>query len=146
MKTKKCSGCQETKPVTEFGERRDRPDGKQSHCKECGRRYHLAYYARNKAAYYAKSKVSREAIRERNRARILTLLKEESCKDCGTKNIVVLEFDHVRGKKEGNVSTMLSQGVAWERIEAEIKKCDVRCANCHRIRTAKVLGSFRLDP
>jgi hypothetical protein len=29
-------------------------------------------------------------------------------------------------------------------LRAEIEKCDVRCGNCHRIRTAKQFGSYRL--
>jgi hypothetical protein len=42
-----------------------------------------------------------------------------------------MDFDHVRGEKLGCVPQMSSV----ERILAEAAKCDVVCANCHRIRT-----------
>jgi len=48
----------------------------------------------------------------------------------------VLEFDHVRGQKVKNVADLVKDGVRWSLIDEEIGKCDVRCANCHRRRTA----------
>jgi predicted HNH restriction endonuclease len=33
--------------------------------------------------------------------------------------------------------------LSWVRVEAEIIKCDLVCANCHRMRTARRAG--RLD-
>ena len=56
------------------------------------------------------------------------------CVDCGNTDIRVLDFDHVYGEKGGNISRMI-QGSPWLAIEAEIAKCEVRCANCHRIKT-----------
>lgn len=56
------------------------------------------------------------------------------CADCGyNENPVALDFDHVRGVKLKPVSQMMSHGL--EDILREIDKCDVVCANCHRIRT-----------
>jgi hypothetical protein len=52
----------------------------------------------------------------------------------------VLEFDHHdRATKREDVSRLMAYS-SWRRIEAEIAKCDVRCANCHRRRTAHQLG------
>ena len=54
-----------------------------------------------------------------------------------------LEFDHVNGEKEFDVSQMICHGTKWERIAAEIEKCEVRCANCYKRRTAKRGGWFK---
>lgn len=43
-----------------------------------------------------------------------------------------MDFDHV-GDKAFNIATAIDK--RWSEIQAEIKKCDVVCANCHRIRT-----------
>ena len=50
----------------------------------------------------------------------------------------VLDMDHVRGPKEGNVATLANAAISLDRLQAEIEKCDVVCANCHRIRTHSV--------
>jgi hypothetical protein len=55
--------------------------------------------------------------------------------DCGESDPIVLEFDHIRGKKVGDVSTLAGQAFSWHKLSAEIAKCEVRCANCHRRRT-----------
>ena len=52
---------------------------------------------------------------------------------------VVLQFDHVRGKTR-ELAEMLNSGSNWDRIIAEIEKCEVRCANCHWRRHAKEIG------
>lgn len=61
--------------------------------------------------------------------------------DCGEKDIVVLEFDHVRGEKKMNISSMVS-AYCLKTIQGEIEKCDIRCANCHRKKTAKERNYF----
>jgi hypothetical protein len=55
---------------------------------------------------------------------------------------VVLEFDHV-GAKTQNVSRLASQEVSLERISREIAECEIRCANCHRRKTAARGQHFR---
>lgn len=67
-------------------------------------------------------------------------LQGMSCIDCGESDPVVLQFDHVRGTKLGNVSRMVSKGSPLSVIQAEVEKCDVVCANCHHRRTAKQQG------
>jgi len=65
----------------------------------------------------------------------LSEIKEASgCMDCGETNPIVLDFDHLKDKKY-NVSRMIHDGFSWAAIKKEIAKCEVVCANCHRIRT-----------
>jgi hypothetical protein len=52
--------------------------------------------------------------------------------DCGEKDVRVLEFDHVRGKKGFDIGNWRCFGML--RLLEEIAKCDVVCANCHLIR------------
>jgi len=76
----------------------------------------------------------RRAGRARFVARILEFKKSVGCIDCGyDKDPTALDFDHVRGEKVKNISKFTSFEGAYE----EILKCDVRCANCHRIKTFK---------
>jgi hypothetical protein len=60
--------------------------------------------------------------------------------DCGETNPVLLEFDHVRGSKLNSVCNLIRRGFSWEKIAAEISKCEVRCCRCHRLKTAKQFG------
>jgi transcription elongation factor Elf1 len=81
--------------------------------------------------------VRRDAARAENRERLRRYPESHPCVDCGERDPVVLEFDHVRGSKRDIVSRMLYTGCTWSAIDAEIGKCEVRCANCHRRVTDK---------
>ena len=59
---------------------------------------------------------------------------KSGCVDCGIRDLVVLEFDHV-GNKTANVMTLAQMGGSLERLKREIDECEVRWANCHRRRT-----------
>ena len=60
------------------------------------------------------------------------------CHDCGNNfPYECMDFDHVGDDKLNNVGTMVAHGWSWSLIEAEIAKCDLVCANCHRTRTRK---------
>jgi hypothetical protein len=51
--------------------------------------------------------------------------------------LAVLEFDHIdRSLKRQTVGFLARSGYPWPTVEAELAKCEVRCANCHRRRTA----------
>jgi hypothetical protein len=61
-------------------------------------------------------------------------LKDAPCSDCGHKfPSVAMDFDHVRGSKVQSISSMGSWG--RDKVLAEIDKCELVCANCHRVRT-----------
>jgi hypothetical protein len=78
------------------------------------------------------------------RSRLITdtYLKEHSCVDCGNSDIRVLEFDH-RNKEEKKFGIAMGRAYSKEVLEAEMLKCDVRCANCHRIRHRSELLSHK---
>jgi hypothetical protein len=80
-------------------------------------------------------KLSRKKSVYRNRKFVDEYLKTHHCVDCGNSDARVLEFDHVRGRKETNVSNIIRNGWKLERLISEIEKCEVRCCNCHRIIT-----------
>jgi hypothetical protein len=63
--------------------------------------------------------------------------------DCGEDDILVLEFDHCRGEKEDDVARLVMTGAPPDRIQREIDRCEVVCANCHRRRTATRAQTFR---
>lgn len=84
----------------------------------------------------ASTKNYQETTRREYQIRILTLMKSSGCIDCGEKDPVVLDFDHVQEKTAG-ISVMLRTHCSWEEIQTEIAKCVVRCSNCHRRKTAK---------
>ena len=70
------------------------------------------------------------------------VLTASGCVDCGELDVCVLEFDHV-GEKTGSVMQLARREVGIARLSAEIQRCEVRCANCHRRRTARAAGAFR---
>jgi hypothetical protein len=54
------------------------------------------------------------------------------CKRCGESDPVVLDFHHVDGTKEVDLSTAVRNRWSAARMLAEIRKTIVLCANCHR--------------
>lgn len=72
--------------------------------------------------------------KRRNQLFVLEYRKTQKCIDCGNPDFRVLDFDHL-GNKRGNVCKLVQNGVSIETLKAEIAKCVVRCANCHRVKT-----------
>jgi hypothetical protein len=64
-------------------------------------------------------------------------LKQHPCLDCGVSYPPwIMQFDHRPDEeKVADLARMVSRGFARWKIEAEIKKCDLVCANCHAERT-----------
>ena len=95
------------------------------------------HYAENKQYYLDKSKARNKLMKAASRAFITAYLEQHPCVDCGNTDVRVLDFDHVRGTKLFNISAAAGRKrhVSQAMLEAEIAKCEVRCANCHRIVT-----------
>lgn len=79
-----------------------------------------------------------EKVKERGRqaAIIIHEIKSNgSCMDCGKRyDPVAMDFDH-REDKKLSVSSMVRMKPTKTTLLKEISKCDLVCANCHRIRT-----------
>lgn len=139
---KRCPKCGVSKPFGEFNKNRAKQDGLQVICRPCSKIQNRHYYL------LGSGKESRKRSRDRNRRKcqeiVMDLVKRSSCADCGTTDHRVFEFDHRdAAQKSGNISNLVAGGQRLKLLE-EIKKCDIVCASCHRIRTFETYGSYRL--
>lgn len=92
-----------------------------------------------KASKAASSRKTREATR-----RIIVAAKDCPCSDCGVRYpYYVMDFDHREGKKF-QIGSRGTRTIGM--MLAEIAKCDVVCANCHREREHQRRENERRDP
>jgi len=136
-----CLRCQKKRRGSSFNQNRTNKDGLQRYCRACQARIERDYYARNQVQINLRRKGLVDFVLQRNRAYLLAHLLLHPCVDCGEKNPVVLEYDHVRGKKKRAVTALVLSKCSLKTLIEEISKCDVRCANCHRKRT--LVGTYR---
>ncbi len=94
---------------------------------------------KNREDLYKAQKRHRIKIREK----LLDFLSTKKCIDCGEKDPVVLDFDHIDpSNKFKSVSQMLSGHYSWKSLLVEMSKCEIRCANCHRRKSYIQFGYF----
>ena len=100
---------------------------------ESRRAYTRWHYQQNKQAYVARAKVKNAETREAVRAAVFEYLQGHPCIDCGEADPIVLEFDHrIDAEKRFDIGNAMQLGYSVKSVAAEMEKCDVRCANCHR--------------
>jgi hypothetical protein len=143
MEEKTCTKCKTPKPLEEFskcGRERRRPN-----CKSCVKEYHnKTYYVNNKERCKTRAKRNKNAGLQRAYLWVCRYLELHPCVDCGSDDILTLDFDHEDpSSKIDDVMNMIRRGLAWENILAEVAKCSVRCADCHRRRTHRQCQSYR---
>ncbi|HET6315692.1 MAG TPA: hypothetical protein VFG86_04485 [Chloroflexota bacterium] len=143
MKT--CPGCHRELLFAEFNFKNRARGRLQVYCRTCSRAYVRDHYWRNKQYYIDKATIGKARYLERVQRNVLEYLALHPCVDCGQADPALLEFDHIdRSAKEAAVGEMIRRRLGWRIIRAEIEKCLVRCANCHRRRTAQQFGWYRL--
>ena len=103
--------------------------------------YQKDWYYKNKERHIKNVRKNEARYTEWARNFVISYLSEHPCIDCGEADIVVLDFDHIQGKKSKNVSDMLHNNNSLNKIKEEVEKCVVRCANCHRRKTVRE-GNF----
>jgi hypothetical protein len=136
-----CPRCKEKKPLDAFYRKKGYKAA--SYCKICQHAYLREHYKKTSAVYNARRYALHLTYTERNRRIVVEHLASHPCVDCNERDVVVLDFDHVRGSKFGDISRMIAGGTSARKLQAEIDKCVVRCANCHRRKTALERGSYR---
>jgi len=132
-----CRVCKIEKELINFNKKSGRKDGLQSECRECGKIRSKQYYENNKTKMLIQISKSNNKKREEYKSKFYDILSKSFCIDCGNNNPLVLEFDHINSnEKVSGISKMIHDGYSWSNILKEIDKCECRCANCHRIKTA----------
>ncbi len=95
------------------------------YCVEAQNTYVRRWMAAKGAAIRARAYAKRRAI--------IDELKSKPCADCQeTYPPYCMDFDHL-GDKEFNIGS--GNKISITALMAEIEKCEVVCANCHRMRT-----------
>lgn len=144
---RECSDCGEPKPLVTFATYRT-PKGeirRRGVCKRCRAAYALENFERLQAwrrEYNTRTKSKRHLAQKARRleAKFFVDVYKESrpCADCGRGfPAVAMDLDHVRGGKIRSISGLVSGAYKLDLIKAEIAKCEVVCAVCHRLRTAR---------
>lgn len=110
-----------------------------SSCVEC-----LEYKNKREYASIVRARPhNREAARQRQLERVaacrafVRVERTQPCIDCGQRfPWYVTEFDHPTGRAayEDTIAYLTSRGTL-SKLKAEIAKCDLVCANCHKVRT-----------
>lgn len=127
---KKCITCGIDKKLNLFHKNKNKPDGLQSECKECCKIRDKKYYKKYGNKKYQKISKSHYKRKSEFISRYKKIFGK--CVDCGIKDWRVLQFDHLKDKKD-NIPNMKNRSIKV--IKEEIRKCVLRCANCHQIKT-----------
>lgn len=141
-----CTKCKLEKEEIYFYFRNKDKNIRRNVCKTCCEQHRKSkeHYQKYKTEYNKRSKERRERLFEENSLLVVNFLKNNPCVNCSESNILVLDFDHKDKKdKKYDISRMLSS-YKWNTILKEIKKCQVLCANCHRIKTAHQFDWYKL--
>lgn len=124
-----CSKCGKELPLDKFSWKNKEKGIYQSRCKDC--------QSKMDKEYYLSSLNRRQSIRERakrDRAACRNYIKEykkhHCCEKCGEDRYYLLDFHHIDNNKEKELSQVKTWGTT--RIQKEINKCAILCANCHR--------------
>jgi hypothetical protein len=130
-------------PAVRFSRNRTRYDGLTAHCKDCRKARDRRTYEKDPAAHTARVRAWKQRAMTVTRQQLLAYLLDHRCAHCGERDPVVLEFHHRQTGKLAAIAVLLKDVAPWPRIAAEIEKCTVLCANCHRRQTAQDRGWWR---
>jgi len=103
------------------------------HATKNGYEYHKCRCDGCRQAYNA----YRQAYQRKRRAEVNEIKLAAGCMDCGySEHAVALDFDHLpQYEKVMSIANMIANSRTRKSIETEMAKCEIVCANCHRVRT-----------
>ncbi|GEK78704.1 hypothetical protein [Agrococcus baldri] len=104
---KRCARCLAEKSTGEFNRNPRNRDGRHSYCRACQKAYYRDNAVRHKANVRRTSKARRQQALD-----VVMTRFSDGCVDCGSTDIRVLEFDHVRGTKVASIGSMIRRGRA----------------------------------
>jgi hypothetical protein len=93
---------------------------------------HREYQAKSRAENPGHTREINKKARDKRINLLLQWKREKGCKRCGITNPRVLDFHH-RNPKDKLFTVSNMRGYALDRLRKEVDKCDVLCANCHRM-------------
>lgn len=126
-----CTRCHRDLPGEAFPPRAAGSLFLHSWCRECFATFNRASYLADRERQVARIHANQRRQKAINRQMLRDYFALHPCVDCHETDPDVLEFDHLRDKRY-DVSFMVQTGRSVPAILAEIEKCEVRCANCHR--------------
>lgn len=103
--------------------------------KEDQRAYARQHYYQNRERYLEQIRRHKVRVKKELREEVQRIKETRPCADCNKYfPYYIMDFDHIEENKVTNVAKLVSQGQR-KRALAEIEKCELVCANCHRQRT-----------
>src|SRR5579864_8131930 len=103
-----CSVCGEDKEAEAFAFKNKASGRRHPKCKPCMATYGREHYARNREAYIARNVANMRERRRALRQRVWQILVQQACLDCGERDPLVLDFDHVDlSKKRGDIYSLV---------------------------------------
>jgi hypothetical protein len=108
-------------------------------CLTCGRLFapERAWqkYCCDKCRHNApRKKIHTRDFQQSRRNMINEIKLSKGCARCGyNAHAAALDFNHINGRKNFSISQDPKR--AWADLSKEIAKCEILCANCHRIHT-----------
>ena len=135
-RVKQCVKCSAKYSLSFFNFKNKGKNKRNVRCKYCTRQQVMTSYYKNRQHYLSYRRKRNKLLYTTVRIFVYQYLQNHPCVDCGISDPRVLQFDHVRVEKRMEVSAMARDYYSIKQVAVEMSKCEVRCANCHSIKTA----------
>ena len=127
---KVCSKCKRELEVSNFRWKNKSKGLLHSQCKDCQKAQEKIHYQESKERQES-VRLTAEFQKERN-ILLVEKARQCGCKKCGETRSYVLDFHHRNPNEKSNVLAHMIKSSSEANVIAELEKCDVLCANCHR--------------